>query len=292
MKKRFLLFLLVLLAVAIITGCADTTNTQTPAEDPSSSAPSQDQPPLLTQEQILYKRAATLSERFGLDIQIPKQDALAYTHYDATALTDLTSLLTALDVIEQALVQYPEGFIRQLPYGSIETIRIELVDTLSVKDGVDIDPSSVTAFAQNMGSYHLIVFTASTISLPTLYHEFSHIIDAHLKWDSLNRENALYSEQTWLSLQPEGFFFASSYTKIPTYLLSFLNSDFFISEYSLTFPTEDRAMLMEAAMKNFSWSFEIGSGRRKKMQYYADCIRDCFDTTGWPETTLWEQVLK
>ena len=62
--------------------------------------------------------------------------------------------------------------------------------------------------------------------------------------------------------------------------------------YALTFPTEDRAVLMAAAMEQNSWDFEAGSGRRAKMQFYADCIRDCFDTTGWPQTTMWEQVLK
>lgn len=290
MKKRLFLFLFVLWIAAMVVGCSNGANIQVPAEGPSSSE--QNPPPLLTQEQILYKRAAALSQRFGLDIQVPKQNDIAYSHYDATALTDLSCFASALDILEQTLAQYPEGFFRQLPYDNVEIIRIELVGSLAVKDGIDIDPNSVTAFAQNTGKIHLIVFNAATISLPTLYHEFSHIIDAHLKWDSLNRENALYSEQTWLALQPEGFFFASSYTKIPTYLLSFLNSDFFISEYSLTFPTEDRATLMEAAMNNFNLRFEVGSGRRKKMQYYADCIRDCFDTTGWPETTLWEQVLK
>jgi hypothetical protein len=26
----------------------------------------------------------------------------------------------------------------------------------------------------------------------------------------------------------------------------------------------------------------------EKMRYYAACIRDCFDTEGWPESALWE----
>jgi hypothetical protein len=82
-----------------------------------------------------------------------------------------------------------------------------------------------------------------------------------------------------------------SYTEIPGELLSFLESGYFITEYALTYPTEDRATLMEAAMSLYTWDFEPGSGTRQKLQYYADCIRDCFDTSGWPERTLWEQVL-
>ena len=48
---------------------------------------------------------------------------------------------------------------------------------------------------------------------------------------------------------------------------------------------------MQAAMEQNSWDFDPGSGKRAKMQFYADCIRDGFDTTGWPEITLWEQAL-
>ena len=59
-----------------------------------------------------------------------------------------------------------------------------------------------------------------------------------------------------------------------------------------TFPTEDRAELLSAAMLNTYDAFEAGSGRRVKLQFYAACIRDCFNTEGWPETTLWELVLK
>ena len=83
-----------------------------------------------------------------------------------------------------------------------------------------------------------------------------------------------------------------SYTHVPEELLSFANSGYFVCNYALTYPTEDRATLMEAAMENYTWDFEPGSGSRAKMQYHADCIRDCFDTTGWPATTLWEQVLE
>ena len=51
------------------------------------------------------------------------------------------------------------------------------------------------------------------------------------------------------------------------------------------------AFLLASAMMNERDKFEVDSGRREKLQFYADCIRDFFNTEGWPETTLWEQVL-
>ena len=39
------------------------------------------------------------------------------------------------------------------------------------------------------------------------------------------------------------------------------------------------------------YPFTEGSPLRDKLAYYAACIRDSFDTTGWPEVTLWEEPL-
>jgi hypothetical protein len=58
----------------------------------------------------------------------------------------------------------------------------------------------------------------------------------------------------------------------------------------MTYPTEDRATLMAMAMYEPA-GFDGNPGMIEKMRYYAECIRDCFDTTGWPETTIWESVL-
>lgn len=37
---------------------------------------------------------------------------------------------------------------------------------------------------------------------------------------------------------------------------------------------------------------EESPGMQKKLDYYARCIRDCFDTALWPEVTAWERMLK
>ena len=246
--------------------------------------------PILQQQ--LYDRAAELSARFDLDIRIAEQCSADYSHYESYLLTDPFFVSTALDILEENLSLYPEGFFRQLLFGHLESIRIELVGSLTIKDDISTHPTSAGGFAQDAGSYYAIVFDGFLFNPGTLFHEFSHIIDKKLKWDSLIREDALYSEDAWLALQPEGFRYAMSYTDVPEDLLPDTESRYFISSYARTYPTEDRAELMESAMQNYTWDFEPGSGTRAKMQYYADCIRDCFDTEGWPETTAWEQVLQ
>ena len=240
-------------------------------------------------EPQLYRLAEELSDRFGVDIRIGEQCSMDYTHYDTYALTDPVLIRSALNILENVLSRYPEGFFSQLCYGSVESIRIELVGALMLKDGVEDRRDSAGGFAQNMGSYYLVALDGFIVQAGTVFHEFSHIIDKRLEWDALLREDALFSEEAWLALQPEGFQYAMSYIDA---LEGTTDPGYFVSDYSTTYPTEDRAELMEAAMSDHSWAFESGSGCRVKMQFYADCIRDCFDTAEWPATTTWEKVLQ
>ena len=239
-------------------------------------------------DQELYQKARELSERFGVDIRIAEQCALDYSHYQADALTDPYWVRYALQVLEMAFNTYPEGFLRQLPFGDMSQIRIELVSNIRGQEDMDTHPEAVGGFAQASSDHYLIVIDGLTVDTQTVYHEFSHVIDKHLEWDASLRPDALFSEETWLSLQPAGFRYAYSYVDMPDAVAAYENSGYFISLYAMTFPTEDRATLMSVIISDKTVLLE-NPGMAEKMRYYAACIRDCFDTTGWPETTLWEQ---
>ncbi|MBR5489997.1 MAG: hypothetical protein IKV79_01865 [Oscillospiraceae bacterium] len=238
-------------------------------------------------EKELYERAAELSQRFGLDIRIGEQCAFGYTHYQAEVLTDLYFVRDALDTLERALSKYPEGFLRQLPFGDYKQIRVELVGNLRGKDDMETHPEIIGAFAQTALDHYLVVFDGYTMDTMAVYHEFSHIIDKHLAWDASLRSDALFSEGTWFTLQPDGFYFAYSYTDIPEELAQYEYSGYFYSGYSMTYPTEDRATLMALIMTDGEL-VRNNPNMAAKMRYYAQCIRDCFDTEGWPEATAWE----
>jgi len=237
-----------------------------------------------------YRRAKEMSERFGIDIRIAEQCSLDYTHYRAYALTNNIFLEDALDTLDNALSNYPEGFFRQIGYDNIKGIRIEIVGGLSPLEGSELGDAGA-AFAQVRSDCHLIVFDGFMINESTVYHEVSHVIDKRLAWDAYLRDDALFSEEKWLELQPEGFEYACSYTEMPAATQQYSNSGYFVKDYSRTFPTEDRATIMEAAMSGWDHIFEENVGLHQKLKYYGDCIRDCFDTSGWPEITVWEQAL-
>lgn len=245
--------------------------------------------PVLDKE--IHQIITELYQHFGVDIRIADQCTLDYSHYQADVLTDPYAIRSALNILERAFSSYPEGFLQQLPFGTLQQIRIELVDNLRGKEGMDTHPTTIGGFAQKNFDHYLIVFDSLSLSSQTVCHELSHVIDKHLAWDASLRSQALFSEDTWLSLQPKGFRYAYSYTDMPDEIAAYENSGYFVSSYAMTFPTEDRATLMSLIMFDKT-VLQENPGMAEKMRYYAACIRDCFDTVGWPETILWEPALQ
>lgn len=235
----------------------------------------------------LYDRAWELSQRFGVDIRIADRCQLDYGYYTAAMEANPEYIAAALDTLESCLSRYPAGFFDQLRYGSVRSLRIELVDDLMPID-TSLAPSA--AFAQELGDHNLIVMDTYSVLPWNIYHEISHIIDNRLSFDARLRSDALFSEEAWLALQPEGFDYAYSYWEMPDHTVRYIDSGYFRDSYACTFPTEDRAELMEAAMCGEP-IFMDHEMLRRKLSFYCQCIRDCFDTTGWPEVTLWEQPL-
>lgn len=243
---------------------------------------------LLPQE--LYDRARELSERFDLDIRIAERAARGYNNYNSEILADAEVTAHALDVLEATLSQYPEGFFTQLKYGNRHTVRIELVDALSAKSGKDVS-STTSAFTTRTDRYSMIVLNGQRIREAVIFHELSHIIDKCLAWDSQLREDALYSEEGWMALQPEGFEYAGSYANAPESTTKFYDSGYFVRAYSCVSATEDRAVMLEKAILGDQSVFDANPHLMPKLEYYCAGIRDTFDTTGWPEVTIWERLL-
>ncbi len=245
-----------------------------------------------TAKQSLYRWAEELSAAYGVDIRIADQCQLDYDEYYGYQIYDELQVSYALDQLEIALSQYPKGFFSQLLYGNLDSIRIELIGGLQKKHlAEDAAYTSFSAFAQEKGDHYLVVVDVDFAYTDTYYHEFSHIIDKRLEYDASLRPEALYSDSAWMELQPKGFGYSYSYDYLPDDVGSSRYDGWFVDYYACTFPTEDRARIMEYAMAQIYWPFEGDTPIDDKLTYYSQCIRDCFDTTGWPEKTVWEQAI-
>ena len=242
-------------------------------------------------EASLYERAEELSERFGIKIRIADRCSLDYSHYTAQETDDSGWISDALSELERALAAYPSGFLEQLLYGNIRNIQIELTGGISKKEEA-AEAGEAAAFTQECTERILMVADVYQISERIVYHEISHMIDRRLEWDAGLRPEALFDENAWMALQPDGFSYAYSYTEMPESVLAYVDCGWFMNGYACTFPTEDRATMMETAMCGETYEFDVRPGLRTKLEYFSRCIRDCFDTAGWPEVTAWEQVLQ
>lgn len=253
-------------------------------------------------EQTYYERAETLSETYGVTIKIADQCQTEYNDKYAMQECDVTKVSTGLDVLEKAFSSYPEGFFQQLYYGIYRKIEIDLMGTISNKE--DIEGYAPTAFVQQSDGKITMVLNineSAEILEQNFYHESSHIIDKVLENDAFYREDALYAEETWWSFNPAEFIelnpayggYFESYEMMPMEYYEELFTSCFVIDYGKTFSTEDRATIFEQAMLGAA---QIFSNERfpvvfSKLEYYCQCIRDCFDTTGWPEYTKWEATL-
>ena len=242
------------------------------------------------QEAMVARRAQELGEKYGVIIYVGDECDTQFDEFSATITEDWEEVNDALDILDNALSVYPEGFFRQLRWDNIYSIQIHLVTDL-LADGSGRYGDEYIAFAQELWDHYLMVIDIDDCYEDTYYHEFSHIIDTYLEWDSWQREDALFSETTWISFNPAWF---DGYTYDYSWEHELKDWNSFVDSYSTISPTEDRARIMEYAMSDYGeWTFtEDAEILMAKLAYYSRCIRDAFDTEGWPEMLPWEQYLR
>lgn len=243
----------------------------------------------------LYDKANALSETYGIQIKIAELAMTEKDNYSLEQMLDEEAISNALDLVETALSNYPDNFFAQLRYGAQRTLELHLAGKITSYDEESDSYTTVGGFASSLGSKNIMAVTVSesdTEFTKALYHEMMHLIDYKLAFDAELRENALYSEEGWDALNPEDFTYAEDYETLPDGYYNDGYTAWFIDAYARTNAKEDRARIMEYAMIGDNDTFENHEGRLEKLEYLCTCIRDAFDTTGWPEVTAWEALLK
>ena len=243
----------------------------------------------------LYSKAAELSDKYGVEIFIAEKALTQHVDYEITQELDEALISKGLAYTEAALAAFPEGFFKQLMFGSYKHIELHLSGKLSRSEPAsgELSFTNFTGFADKGEGKLLVVVDISQSGSPqrTLYHELAHLIEYKLSFDAELREGALFSEENWNSLNPEGFSYPNSYTGLSNSLYSDGNEAWFIDLYSRTFSSEDRARILEYAISGDSWCFAASPGRLSKLEYLCTCIKDCFDSSSWSVLPPWEQTL-
>jgi hypothetical protein len=218
--------------------------------------------------------------------------------YQLEPCTDEELLSEALDTLYESLDCYPEQFFRQLCFGENTGITIYLTGTITGStEGMLTTP---TGFTDSIDGRMVMVLDTEYLWdwQYTINHELSHMIDRRLEYRASYEEDSLFSEEVWNSFNPEDYDYLGTYDGYEENDLYYQYTEYFADSYGTTFATEDRAELFGLAMSDYLGYFDedsffaAGAPTTEKYEYYCECIRDGFDTTGWDDVMPWEKILE
>lgn len=228
--------------------------------------------------------ARNLGERYGVRIRIyedaarfqPEGYGLEYEHH-------VPQLMRALQLLEHCLAQYPPGFLQRVEE-QFEGLTICLVRSIREEETGELREG--LQFWD--GNHGVIALAVGSGAEGAFYHQLCHLVDTVV----LNESSAY---DTWQSLNPTGFRYDYSYAanrsrNSTAYLQEATRA--FVDMFSMSFPREDRARIMEYAMLPGNESLFRSENMQRKLRALCRGIREAFDLTDASETYLWEQYLR
>ena len=254
--------------------------------------------------------AAAISEEFGVDVRIGAEADMTFPDYTVTVMEDDVLTYRSLCMLEETLRLYPDGFFDEFDGDDSNKIIVCLVARINARDTYTIDDPC--GFACSDGKSEKIVISAGYISSmrSNLVHEISHAIDYRMEdlgyYDGLS----YLDEKVWADMNPDDFEYYYDYTdedgvgyeesgslEYTPYSDQYMRTGYtdgiyFVDSYSKTYPTEDRARLMEAALGEGTLPDYVGGKHmQEKLVYYFSAIRAVWDSSEWPAVTSWEKSL-
>lgn len=231
--------------------------------------------------------ADALSEKYGVRIRIWK-DAAAVQPWDYTLEPEhrVSVLKAALRELDRQLALYPEQVLTQTA-SHFSSLSICLVRQLTgTPESGSLDAAAGIQFSKDGHAYVAIALGAQAER--TLYHELFHVMETHLLGNTAAFDR-------WDELNPTGFRYDNSYETNKTrnagvYLLS--DSRSFVDTYSMSYPREDRARILEYAILPGNEALFQTETMQRKLRTLCEGIREAYALEDWPEPLLWEQYLE
>ena len=230
--------------------------------------------------------ARQIGEKYGIEVLIYKDAVLAQPwDYDLEP-EHLTGVIRReLELLDRNLSRYPLGFVSTLAQ-RFDGLSISIVRSLTgTPESGSLDSADGIQFLD--GYRACIALAADCNTEYALYHEMCHLIDTMV----LNESSAY---DRWDELNPKGFeydydYIANQNRDGSAYLQDINRS--FIDTYSMSFPKEDRARIMEYAMTAGNEHYFRSTVMQSKLKLLCEGIREAFGLKKSPETFLWEQYL-
>ncbi len=223
-------------------------------------------------------RADALEEVYGVRIYLGEGMPLPWD-YTLTTEFRTDAIGQGLDSLEKALAAYPEGFLTEMVAGTpSKTIHISLVRDISQQvDGLQYWSELDACIALRLGTW----------TEQNFHHELSHVLDHFIIANCMHYDD-------WEELNPQGSVYDYSYELYKSRSdRSWLEGEnrAFIDSYSMTYPREDRARILEYAMMPGNEELFQYPYLQNKLLQICKAIRESY---GWKRSEAvfpWEQYL-
>ncbi len=221
----------------------------------------------------LEREARKLEEEYGITILLG-EDAAVHPSITPEPLEPV--LRQALTSLRQALAPYPPEVLRQT---AAHFTRLSLCPVRSIGDGGE------GLFLQD-GEAFLAIAPGSDLE-SALRHGLFHLMETHILSTSTGFDR-------WEELNPAGFqydydFAANAGRDSGVYLFGAQRA--FADTYSMSYPREDRARIMESAMEAGNECLFLTPIMQSKLKTLCTAIREAFSLEE-EEPFLWEQYLE
>ena len=228
--------------------------------------------------------AAEISQAHSVNI-------LVWTDAAADAPTDLRlapeyrapAILRWLEELDQLLDIYPNAILNQLGDKAGNPLRICLVRSFKAADPGE---GLSCLLYRDAASAPTLFVTLDSNWHTDLHHQIFHTMETYIL-------TTCPTYDSWSSLNPKGFQYTLRYLEEPTDLIkSMLEEGAFVNLYATSFPKEDRAMTMLAALESGNEAIFQSRFMASKLELLCSGIRTAFGYKKSPEVFLWEQYLK
>lgn len=242
----------------------------------------------------LKARAQSMSEKYDVVIVVGDEIAnISDCIYEYKASKDMLQIEHTLNVLDKVLPKYPPGMLAQLeepeaPDFPISKLHIYCTDVFVVLDEGYGGASGLQMVID--GHNYVVVDICDPYVLETIfYHEIQHALETPV----IQKGGFDSAETPWNELNPEGFSYYDN-NENPSYTACAEEGEvYFVDVYAKSSMVEDTAQIMASAMldENDSRREVISHERiQTKLRWICKLYRENYDTTAWPEQTVWEKT--
>lgn len=229
--------------------------------------------------------AGQLQDTYGIEICLYSRGmALPAGSYRLEQEHQAAVFQRELGQLEAFLGSFPEGFLQALAerFGGVTICLVRSFDP-----GPGAPPDEFCSALYWDGYRPYIFLSSESDSQKVLAHTLCHLMDTVV----INSSSAY---DTWNQLNPTGFQYDCDYTananrNSTAYLMD--ANRFFVDMFSMSFPKEDRARILEFAMTEGNAPLFQGKALQNKLSRICTGIREAFGLKNHPDPLPWEQYL-